>query len=344
MSELKPYLVDVPVRVNIWIRPDCQRRQFDVIKMARPSIIFLQSDGGRNEDEWKSIYQNRRLIDEGIDWECQVYRFYENHNNGLYVMSKKVTDVIWSKVDRCIFLEDDQIPSVSFFQYCQELLERYKDDQRIECICGMNHLGVSDNVNSDYFFSRQGSIWGIATWKRVIEERNDFEYFKDSYVMGLLKQRTKHNKKSWNRICAYANNEYYEGHVAGGEFWFEFDMYGQNRLQIIPKYNLISNIGCTANAAHSDDIRQLPHGLRRVFNMETYELEFPLKHAKYVIPDIEYEKHRNRIMGYNTPFISFFRKCERFFILFFSGRGIELLNKINNKAIKRRGKNTRVES
>ena len=78
--------------------------------------------------------------------------------------------------------------------------------------------------------------------------------------------------------------------------------------------------------------------------METYELEFPLKHAKYVIPDVEYEIHRNRIMGYNTPFISFFRRCEKFFILLFSGKGSELLTKINNKTIKRRGKNTRVES
>ena len=56
MSALKKYLVDIPVRINIWIRPECQRRQFEVIKKARPSILFIQSDGGRNDEEWQAIY------------------------------------------------------------------------------------------------------------------------------------------------------------------------------------------------------------------------------------------------------------------------------------------------
>lgn len=314
---MKPFLVDVPVRINIWIRPECQKKQWEIIKKARPSILFIQSDGGRNRKEWKSILDNRKLIDNGIDWECTVYRLYENENNGLYAMGKKISELIWSKVDRCVFLEDDQIPSVSFFQFCAELLEKYKDDQRIECICGMNHLGVYKSVNSDYFFSRQGSIWGTATWRRVIAERtkNGFNYAKDNYTMELLKKRTKYNKKCWDRLVGYSENDYFEGHVAGSEFWIEFNMYAQNRLQIIPKYNLISNIGCTENSEHADAINQLPRGIRRVFNMNTYELSFPLKHSQYVIPDIGYEKKRNRIMGYNTPLVTLYRKVERFFLI-----------------------------
>lgn len=308
---MKPFLVDVPVKVNIWIRPECQKRQFEVIKEARPSILFIQSDGGRNEKEWAAINENRKLFDKGIDWDCKVYKIYEDHNNGLYIMSKKTAEVIWSNVDRCILLEDDILPSVSFFRYCAELLEKYKDDERIECICGMNHLGVSENVTSDYFFSRQGSIWGTALWKRTIEARDNFSYANDSYVMSLLKQRTRRNPIAWKRLCAYGKQEFFEGHVAAGEFWHEFNMYSQNMLQIVPKKNLICNIGCTEDSAHSDSLKNLPRGIRRVFNMKTYELEFPLKHPKFVIPDVEYEKKRNRIMGYNTPIIAFYRKCER---------------------------------
>lgn len=311
---MKPCLVDVPVRVNIWIRPECQKKQFEILKQARPSILFIQSDGGRNEKEWEAIRANRKLIDEGIDWECTVYRLYEDKNNGLYTMSRKVQQLVWSKVDRCIFLEDDILPSVSFFRYCAELLEKYKDDERIECICGMNHLGISENVKADYFFSRQGSIWGIAYWKRCYERRGIFEYGKDPYVMNLLKQRTRHNPISWKRMCAYAKSEYYEGHVAGGEFWIEFSMYAHNSLQIIPKKNMISNIGCTENAAHSSELKKLPRGIRRVFNMKTYELEFPIKHADYVIPDVSYEKRRNKIMGYNSPVVSMCRRIESIFL------------------------------
>lgn len=146
------YLVDVPVCINLWIRPQCQRLQFEVIKKARPSILFLISDGGRTETEWQAIFQNRALYDEEIDWDCTVYKMYEKENRGLYAMDRKSFDLVWKVVDRCIFLEDDILPSVSFFPYCKELLERYKDDLRVNVICGMNHLGVYEAASSDYFF------------------------------------------------------------------------------------------------------------------------------------------------------------------------------------------------
>ncbi len=309
---MKPFLVDVPVRVNIWIRPECQKRQFEVLKKARPSIMFLQSDGGRNEKEWEAINLNRKLFDECIDWDCTVYKIYETENHGLYTMGRKVSDFIWQRVDRCVFLEDDILPSVSFFEFCAELLERYKDDTRIDCICGMNHLGRSENVTADYFFSRQGSIWGTATWKRAVQMRDkEISYKDDPYILDLLSQRTKHNPTFRKKIFGYAGNPNYNGHVADTEFFRSFAMYGYNQLQIIPKINLISNIGCTEDSAHSDSLENLPRGMRKIFNMETYELKFPLKHTSFVIPDVEYEKKRNRIMGYNTPFITLYRKSVR---------------------------------
>ena len=301
---MKPYLVDVPVRVNIWIRPECQRKQFEIIKKARPSILFVISDGGRNDKEWELIKKNRQIYDEEIDWECKVYKLYMEQNLGIYTISKKIGELIWGNVDRCIMLEDDILPSVSFFTYCAELLEKYKDDERIECICGMNHLGQCKEVKADYFFSRQGSIWGTAIWKRSTVNRGNYSYIDDPYIMKLLKQRTSHNKIAWKRLVAYGNQEKYEGHVAGTEFWYEFDMYAQNRLQIIPKVNLISNIGATADSAHAADLKELPKSMKKVFNNPTYEMEFPMKHAQFVIPDIYYEKERNKkdIISCNRSF------------------------------------------
>lgn len=304
------FIVNVPVKINIWIRPECQQKQWEVIKKVKPSVLFIISDGGRNKKEWDAIISNRKMIDSSIDWKCIVYRMYEEKNNGLYTMIEKLDAFVWDKVDRCIFLEDDQIPSVSFFYYCAELLEKYKDDERIECICGMNHLGISSNVTADYFFSRQGSIWGTATWKRVYELRNKFDYYQDSYIMSLLKERTKHNKHAWDTLENYGKGEKYDGHIPGDEFWREFNMYGHNMLQIIPKRNMISNIGCTNEAAHSGEYESMVKGVRRVFNMPIYELSFPLSHPQYVIPDIDYERKRNRIMAYNSPMISTARRWE----------------------------------
>lgn len=332
---MKPWLVDVPVRVNIWIRPECQKRQFEVLKEARPSVMFLISDGGRNEKEWEAIYQNRKLFDEEIDWDCTVYKIYEDKNNGLYTMAKKARELIWSKVDRCIFLEDDYIPSVSYFTFCEELLEKYKDDERIQAICGMNHCGRWEDASSDYFFADEGSIWGIATWKRTDSFRDpEHKYGKDPYVMNLLQQHTKKEKVYWNTLKGYAENQNYGNHIAGGEFYHRFEIYAQHRLYIIPKYNMIKNIGCTSDGAHATEYKLLPRGTRQVFDMETYEYEMPLKHPKYVIADLEYSKKRARIMAVGHPFIQKWRRIESV-LLFVRYNGItkifDKLKSSNNK-------------
>ena len=334
----KEYLIDVPVKINIWTRPEFQKIQFEILRQARPSILFIQSDGGRNIEEWKNIYENRKIFDEGIDWNCKVYKIYEDRNNGLYTMAKKASNIIWNNVDRCIFLEDDLIPTVNFFKFCSELLEKYKNDTRIECICGFNTLGTWEKASSDYFFSRQGSTWGIATWKRVTDEYRDFSYIDDNYIMELLKQRTKHNISAWKRLNAYANQEIYDGHRAGSEFYHEFFMYSQYRLQIIPRRNMISNIGIGKTAQHADYLDQLPKGIRCLFNSKTFELEFPIRHPKYIIPDVEYENRRNRILAYNYPIIQLYRNIERFIYKLKNGEISYIINKIKNRYNAKHGK------
>lgn len=333
---MKPYLVDVPVRVNIWIRPECQQKQFEVLKKARPSIMFLISDGGRNEKEWEAIRQNRKLIDEGIDWDCTVYRLYEEQNNGLYAMGKKGSELIWSKVDRCIFLEDDYVPSISYFRFCAELLEKYKNDERVSAICGMVHTGVWERASTDYFFSKGGSIWGMATWKRTFEKRKyQFEYAKDPYTMNLLKKATKDNKIFWKRLKGYVEKGVYENHPAGGEFFHGMELYGHRQLYIVPKYNMIKNIGCTEEGAHATEYRLLPRGLRRVFNMETYEIDFPLKHPKYFLEDVEYFRTVKRIMAFGHPIIQLWRRIESVFLVV-RYKGIKGFANRFSKMLKRR--------
>lgn len=335
--EKKPYLVDVPVRVNVWIRPEAQRKQFEVLRQARPSIMFLISDGGRNDAEWEAIRQNRALFENEIDWECTVYKIFEEKNQGLYTMSRKAADLVWSKVDRCIFLEDDHVVSVSYFRYAAELLEKYKDDTRIVCICCMNHAEVWESTPSDYFFSERGPIGAQAMWKRSYMERDfNLEYGKDPYIMKLLNQRLKKDKAFSKTVNGYASDPMYGKHVPGGEFFSRLAVYSQNQLYIIPKYNMMSNVGCTQNSEHADEYNLLPRGIRRIFNMKTYEYEFPLKHPKYVIADEEYMKFEDKVLCRNRPVHKFFRRIE---VLFLSLRhkGINgLLSKVKKKLQKRK--------
>lgn len=334
--EKKPFLVDVPVRVNVWIRPEAQRKQFEVLKQARPSIMFLISDGGRNEAEWEALRETRAIFENEIDWDCTVYKIFEEKNNGLYTMSRKGADLIWSTVDRCIFLEDDNIVSVSYFRYAAELLEKYKDDQRIVCICAMNHAGVWENTPSDYFFAERGPIWGQATWKRSYEARDfDLEYGKDPYVMKLLNQALKKHPAFAKTVNGYANDPMYGRHVPGGEFFSRLAVYSQNQLYIIPKYNMMSNVGCTENSEHATEYKLLPKGVRRIFNMKTYEYEFPLKHPKYMIADQDYLEFEDKVLCRNSPVRKFLRRLETL-ALFLRYRGIQgVINKLRKKKAKK---------
>lgn len=311
-NRMKSALVDVPVKINIWIRSECQRKQFDVIKKARPSVLFLQSDGGRNEKEWAAIRQNRALYDNEIDWECTVYRVYEDHNLGMYTMGKKVSDVIWAHTDRCVFLEDDDIPSVCFFQFCAELLEKYKDDLRVCYITGVNYKGIYDEPGADYFFAGVGCIHGLATWKRVMKQRS-LEYWNDKYVLDrTIRMTQKFNPGFVKQINNFGEKGIHNNHVAGAEFYMRFFLYAQNQLVIVPSKNLISNIGVGEGNAHSaNDLKLLPRAIQKLFYCKTYEMEFPLRHPRYCVRDVAYDESAKRKLGTDHPLIWFFRRCER---------------------------------
>lgn len=329
----RPFLVDVPVRVNIWIRPWCQRAQFEVLKKACPSIMILQSDGGRNEKEWEAIRQNREIFDNEIDWNCHVYKLYEDSNQGLYAMGGKVSRFIWSRFDRCVFLEDDYVPAISFFRYCTELLEKYKDDYRISRICGLNSVDTWDEATSDYFFSRDGAIWGTATWRRVVKQHdNTFRYGNDHYVMNLLKKNVPYFV--YKMIEGYARNRHYGGHVAGSEFWSFFDAYAFNQLQIIPRRNLICNIGYGEGSAHADGAR-FKGSVPKMMNLPVYEIEFPMSHPQYFIADDDYAKRIERDLGQGSAFVRYQHKIVYYLKLVIHGQIWYIFRKSKNKIVRK---------
>lgn len=327
---MKSYLVDVPVSLNVFVRPHTLKRVYEVVKQARPSILFLVSDGPR---EWvpsdkQKIAQSRRIV-EDIDWDCEVFRIYSDINKGMFETSRRAKEFIFNQVDRTIFLEDDVIPSISFFQYCANLLEKYKDDLRINMICGMNHMGVYEDASSDYFFSKAASIWGVAMWRRTYELYYDYEYGEDTYVMKNLLNNSKMYKAFCRDLVSHYKNSDHYGRV-GSEFHLFFNNISQNQLNILPKKNMICNIGFGEGATHANNFRELSRGVQKMFNMKTYECEFPMKHPKYVVEDRFYEKKLYRIMGRN-PIISFYRRCEEVTKFLYFGEYRRLIRKVSKK-------------
>ena len=303
--------VDVPVLMFVFIRPDSLRKVFDVVRKARPTTLFLVSDGPRDgvPTDKERVAASRKVV-ENIDWECEVHRLYFDQNQGMYPMFKMLLEFVFSKVDRCIFLEDDNIPSLSFFKYCEVLLEKYKDDLRINNITGMNHLEVYGKPNADYFFSKAGSIWGFAFWKRTYDSFYDLSYGDDSYVMEMLMRKCKRNKHFRESVKSFYETGLHDGHEPGFEFFLGLNIWAQNTLNIVPTKNMIYNMGIgDGSTSNPHGIRLISKRLQKLFFMRTYELDFPLKHPKYVIEDDYYLAMVHCIMG-RCWYIKFYRYFE----------------------------------
>ena len=302
----------IPVVLYIWSRPDKLQKVFNRVKEAKPTHLFLISDGAVNNDQtqWELIYKSRQIV-EHIDWECEVHRLYYEKNNGLFNMFKIMSDYVFSKVDRYIFLEDDVVPSLSFFKYCEVLLEKYKDDLRINMVCGMNHIEKYDYPKSDYFFTRgAASIWGFAIWKRTYEQFYKFDFTRDDYIFDTLNQNTHEFKSFQKQLYSYRSNERYNGHLAGPEFFLGLSSFAHNQLSIIPTKNMICNIGYGGGGRNFNNKKLLTTRIARLFDMKIYEYDFPLKHPEYVIED---NRYKDLVLGALGRKNVLFDKIERLF-------------------------------
>ena len=284
-----PFKNDVAVLLLFFARPEQTKQVFDSIKEARPSKLFLYQDGPREgKNDIEGIMACRKIV-EDIDWECEVHKNYLEKNQGCDPSGYLSRKWMFSYVDKGIILEDDTVPSQSFYPFCKELLDKYENDQRINMISGMNNFGTYECGGADYFFTSGGSIWGWATWKRVVDEWDpDYNYLSDEYVMNSIK--SVYGKSYINQLIATCN-----WHKASGKEYFEtiggMNLFVQGRYNIVPSKNMISNVGIADISTHStNDILKIPRAVRKVFFMKTYEYSFPLNHPKYVVNDINYMK------------------------------------------------------
>ena len=291
---MKNYLVDVPVMINVWARPEIQRQTFEPVKKARPSKLYLISDGPRNDKEKERILESRAIV-EDIDWKCEVHKMYMDSNQGMYAMLKKQYDYVFSQEDRCIVLEDDVLVSVSFFKFCAELLEKYKDDLRVTAINGTNHRGKWHDEDADYFFTNGNAILGYAMWKRSYDLHYREDVFKDDILLRQLIRHVEANKYDYIARCvlnsykAYKNDPTANGHPPAIEFYRSFINITQGQMDIVPSKNMVTNIG-SEEGTHSLSYKVMPKRVQSYFYQDRYELDGEIRHPQFFIRDFEYEE------------------------------------------------------
>lgn len=293
----KPWKIDVPVLLIFFARHETFEKVFEAVRQARPSTLLLWQDGPREgrEDDLVGI-QKCREIAENVDWDCTVYKKYNEKNYGCDPSTFYSHKWAFSLVDKCIILEDDMVADESFFRYCKELLDKYENDQRINHICGINFFGEMEECPNDYLFAYNGTgAW--ASWRRVAEEWDETYSFLDkTYYIKNLKTRGK-------ELFATSYKTALNRRSIGKAYWetlLGMNCMLQNRLVIIPKRNMVTNIGLDEKSTHGANPKLLPKKVRRLFNAPVYAQTFPLKHPEYIVLDNEYYQRMRKEFGYGS--------------------------------------------
>ncbi len=242
--------IDIAVLMLFFTREDTFQQVFNEVKKARPSRLFLFQDGPRGERDRAGIEACRKIVaDENIDWECEVHRQYLEKNQGCDPSGFRSHQWAFSLADKVIVLEDDVVPSQSFFLFCKEMLDRYEHDERIQMIAGFNTDEVSPAVPYDYFFTSAFSIWGWASWKRVAEQWDaHYGFIKDEFAMHQLETMAR-ARGYWHSMLPM-----FRDHSKSGKEYFETiywsNMILNSGLTIMPSKNLVNNVGMTTNSTH----------------------------------------------------------------------------------------------
>ena len=301
---------DVAVLLIFFTRQETLRRTFDAIRKARPSRLLLYQDGPRNSEEAQKIEAAKRIVaDEAIDWECEVHRNYHTENSGAWASNYQAQRWAFSLYDKCIVIEDDSTPALSFIPFCKEMLDRYEHDERITMIAGFNHEEKTE-APYDYLFTSVFSIWGWASWGRVVNQWDDqYKVVDNAFDMHQLE------------ACVKAHGEHEEmvkklrKHKEAGVPIYETVYWSYNMLHsglaIVPTRNMIQNTAVSEESAHFQSaMKTLPKRMQQLLTMPTYEMKFPLRHPQYVIENVEYKARVYRIMAWGHPWIKIGRSLE----------------------------------
>jgi len=305
---MKCALLNTPVLLLVFNRPDTTREVFEAIKKARPAKLYVAADAPRQNHltDLKRSQQTLEIIKD-VDWDCEIHTLFRNTNLGCKNAIGSAIDWFFEHETEGIILEDDCLPSPSFFTYCAELLERYRHDTRIMMISGTNEQQHPKKICSDsYYFTKHMHIWGWATWKRAW----DLHDRQMSTLPNYIESGTYKNLFTDLNICLYWAKTWIQTYIGIINTWDHAWVYTcliNNGLAIAPAKNLISNIGFGKDSTHTQNtesenanrprhnLTNLQHPTFTIANNHADLLEYqamriypekPKKSLKYIIKRI----------------------------------------------------------
>lgn len=263
-------MLDTAVAFFVFNRPTLTARVFSRIRLAAPKQLFIIADGPRPDrpDDPLLCAAVLEIINQ-VTWDCDLHTLIRSENVGCRNSIPRGLDWVFAYTDRCIILEDDCLPELSFFPYCESLLTQYENDFEVMTISGCSPESVNKQRHDSYYFSRYPNVWGWATWKRawnlVDMNANKWSSLKNTDWLEKIFPNKQH-RNFWHRIFNHM------GELDTWDYALTYSCWLVGGLSIRPSQNQIQNIGFARSATHTKDANYF------LSKLDSVEMTFPLVH------------------------------------------------------------------
>lgn len=275
-----------PIAIIIFNRPDKTEKVLAELSKIKPEKLFVIADGPRkNNAQDVEKCQAARDVFDRIDWKCEVFKNYSDINLGCGYRPATGISWVFENVEEAIIIEDDCIPDESFFYFCEEMLHKYRDDERIMQISGFNSLIGEHSIKYSYSFYRLFACQAWATWRRA------WQYFDMKMELWpILKNTTMildnlgdpRGVDYFNKIFDEAYEE--SSNIHYWDYQFLFACWSQSGLAIFPRVNMFRNIGYGADGTHVFDPND------KLANLPVKSMDSPLNHPPYLVWESEIDQ------------------------------------------------------
>ena len=292
-----------PVLFLIFNRPETTQQVFSAIRKAKPPRLYVAADGPRsdypNEDE---KCEHSRKIAKNVDWDCEVKTLFRDQNLGCRLAVSQAIYWFFEQEPEGIILEDDCLPSQSFFWFCQEMLEYFRNDKAVGVICGFYSNELEYKPSASFFFSRYLRVWGWAGWRRSNEGY-------DSNINLLIEKQNTWKKDIFSHTDIFLKRYWQDmfeevgsGKIDTWDIQLQYLLWQKKQQVIVSSKNLVQNIGWAQGA----------HPLTKDHNHElaTSEINFPLTTPEMTERDTRADKVIEKI-SYQITIFSFLKKLLR---------------------------------
>ena len=291
--------MQTPVLLLVFNRPRTTRQVFGALREAKPRSLYIAADGPRSHSQGESeLCEETRALVRSPDWDCTVQTLFRDHNLGCRKAVSQAISWFFENVEEGIILEDDCVPDPSFFRYCSQLLTRYRDDERISMISGSNYEVVPDEYPYSYFFSRYFPVWGWATWRRAWAlYQPDMKGWPARRESGQLEGLVGAPERV--QLFRGAFDSVYYGRIDTWDYQWVYSCLFQNGLCIIPKKNLVTNVGL--EGTHTDGVQVSGAERQGSLGIPRESIGPDLVHPEAVYPDAPLNSRLFEVVGAPRP-------------------------------------------